>query len=568
MASRVWLRLSRSTSSGMRVVLLTINASFVHTSLGARYLEAVCREAGVTLAVVESNINEGIEVITGKVARLHAELLLCSVYIWNRRIMEDVCTRIRLMDPGVTIAWGGPEVSGGWEEILAQGDVDYVVCGEGEAVILSLIGALAQGERPRGAGITWRGGPKPRVEMLQDLDKLPFPYAYEKWQQNKIYYFETSRGCPYTCAYCLSSCDPHVRYMSVDNAKARLSHMVGRVPLIKFVDRTFNADPARARGLWEFLQGTEGETRFHFEICAHLLSGEDFALLADPRAQRFQLEVGLQSISPTSLQAVNRHVDANQTLDRVKRLVQLGTAEVQLDLIAGLPEETPATFLHAVNAALAALPHRLYLGFLKLLPGTPLRQRAGDLGLVFLPFAPYEVLRTPHMSSHDFLYFKSLAQALDRCYNSQQAERALRYALTQATLSGVQVLERLSAAEGVTVQESVYLALQTHVPDPEVLRELCRFDYLLHEPHKRVPAVLMGEQPPEDTAVREIVYKQPERLFAALPHRRGEKPGAVLRQLRWGKFSRQALALLALPDECEVLFDHGLPRKARVCILH
>ncbi|MBT9176313.1 MAG: hypothetical protein DDT20_00626 [Firmicutes bacterium] len=553
----------------MQVVLLALNASFVHTSLSARCLDAVCREAGIKLEVVESNINEGAEVISHRVAELRPKLLLCSVYIWNRRLMEDICTRIRLMDPGVIIVWGGSEVSGGWEEILLRTDVDYVACGEGEGLILRLIGALEQGEKPQGAGITWRGGPEPTAESMpvQALDDLPFPYVSETWLQNKIYYFETSRGCPYNCAYCLSSREAGVRYMSVETAKTRLSQMAGKVPLIKFVDRTFNAEPKRARELWGFLLGAKEETRFHFEICAHLLTEDDFRLLADPRAQRFQFEVGLQSASPMSLRAVSRHMDATQTLEKVKRLVQLSTVEVQLDLIAGLPEESLATFLTAVNAALLALPHRLHLGFLKLLPGTLLRQRAKELSLVYLPFAPYEVLRTPHMSPHDFFYLKRLSRVLERYYNLRQAENALRYVLGQGVLTGAEMLEQLDAADSKPVQECVYLALQTHVPLPQVLRELCRFDYLLHEPHKRVPEALLVEQQPEDQATRDIVYGDPERLVAALPHRRGEKPGSVLRQLRWGKFSREALAELRLPDDCEVLFDHSLPRAARVCVL-
>ena len=549
----------------MQVVLLALNASFVHTSLSARYLEAVCGQAGIKLAVIESNINEGADLLASRALGLRPELLLCSVYIWNRRLMEDICTRIRLIDPTVTIVWGGPEASGGWEEIVLRHDVDYVVCGEGEGSISRLIRALEHGETPDGMGVTWRGGPRPKVEGVQDLDMLPFPYGNESWLPSKIYYFETSRGCPYNCAYCLSSREAGVRYMSVGAAKARLARMlVGKVPLIKFVDRTFNADPERARELWEFLLCSGEETRLHFEICAHLLTADDFRLLADPRAKRFQFEVGLQSASLSSLRAVNRLVDASHTLQAVRQLVQLGTVEVHLDLIAGLPAESLATFTTAVNAALAARPHRLHLGFLKLLPGTLLRQRAGELGLVYLPFAPYEVLVTPHLTAHDMFYLKNLAKVVDRFYNSRQAENALRYALTQGALSGLELLQRLYEADSSTVQESVYLALEQSVTSPETLRELCRFDYLSHEPHKRIPELLLGEQPPEDQRVRDVVYHEPERLFAALPHRRGEKPGSTLRQLRWGKFSRAASAELRLPVGCEVLFDHSRPRGERV----
>jgi len=547
----------------MKVVLLALNASFTHTSLSARCIGAVCAEAGFELEVVELNINEGAEVIAGRVVVTRPQLLLCSVYIWNRRLMEDVCTRVRLMRPEVVIAWGGPEVSGEGEGILARGHADYVVCGEGEEAVLQLICALEQGKPPEAAGIAWQGGSLPRKESRQDLDNLPFPYADEPWTKNKIYYFETSRGCPYNCTYCLSSREAGVRFMSLCTAKARLSQMVGKVPLIKFVDRTFNADPQRARDLWEFLLELPTETRFHFEVCAHLLTTADFVLLAERRATRFQFEVGLQSASPQSLLAVNRYTDAVQVLHTVRDLVALGTVEVHLDLIAGLPHETLATFLSGLDSALKALPHRLHLGFLKVLPGTELRRQAEELGMVYLPYAPYEVLRTPDMTPTDFLYLKTAAKTLDRYYNSRQAEQALRYVLRLAKITGSQTLERLSVMGENTVQESAYVALQAHVAEPEVLKELCRFDYLMHEPHVRVPDMLLGESPQEERAVRDLVYGDSDRLLVALPHRQGDKPGVILRRLRWGKFNAEACAVLGLPHGGEVLFDHSLPRSTR-----
>ena len=548
----------------MRAVLLAVNASFSHNSLAARYLAAACRESGVPLGIVESNINERAEVITARLVQEAPDILLCSVYIWNRRLMEDVCTRISVMYPKLKIVWGGPEVGGSLEEMFSRLPfLAYLCQGEGEEVLPSLLKSLGAGEEPCGVGISSRQYMERTVATVKCLDTLPDPYEKEPTlSPHKLHYFESSRGCPYNCAYCLSARESGVRFMSLAVAKKRLEALSAKVQLIKFVDRTFNADPARARELWQYLLDLPGDCRFHFEICAHLLTEQDFALLDDPRAARFQFEVGLQSTFPSALAAINRPMNPGAVLDKVERLVADGRIEVHLDLIAGLPSEGMTDFLGSLNAALAVRPQRLHLGFLKVLPGTALtalRER-DDYGI--LPYAPYEVLRTPVMTPLNFAELKELERALERFYNGRRSKAALSYAL-QCLLPSELLAQLARAGEGL-VEERLYLALATSVPDAALLQELSRFDFLALEPHRQLPPSLAPGAGDEGRLLREIVYGELEQLWRLLPSRQGEKPGSILRSLRLGVFCRDTMEHLGFAESNAIIFDHARPINTRM----
>ncbi|MBS3938120.1 MAG: DUF4080 domain-containing protein [Peptococcaceae bacterium] len=549
----------------MKAVLLGVNASFSHTSLAVRYLAAACLEKGVALTVVEANINERAENIALRLLGEEPALLLCSVYIWNRNLVEDVCTRLSTMLPELIVVWGGPEVSGNPANLFAKlSFLDYLCQGEGELLMPHLLTALREGRVPKHTGISTRENLEVGSAQVKNLDELPDPYdGEESYSPHKLYYFETSRGCPYSCAYCLSAGGDGVRFMSVDLAKLRLASLSAKVGLIKFVDRTFNADARRARELWSYLLELPGSCRFHFEICAHLLTEADFALLADPRAKRFQFEVGLQTTSPEALALIHRHMSADRVLENVRRLVAAGNVEVHLDLICGLPGEGLADFMQSFDAALGALPDRLHLGFLKVLPGTSLSSLMdeGDYGV--LPYAPYEVLRAPGMSPQAFLRVKKMEQALERFYNSRRSRQAVLYALkhTQPNELFASLLGS-SLGEG-SPEEALCFALATKVPDRYLLQELCRFDFLMHEPHREVPPSLILGVDEERRLLRGIVYGDKENLYKVLPHRRDEKPGAILRHLRLGTFNPATMAHLGLAGRSACLFDHTLPPRER-----
>lgn len=553
----------------VKAVFLAMNASYTHTSLSLRYIYTACVEKGVSLECIETNINERAERIAELVAEHAPSVVLCSVYIWNARLMSDVCTRLRLMLPTLVIIWGGPEVSFSPNEVLCEHQyVDYLCLGEGERVVPALIGALTHGIDPIGiSGVCSRAAIIEGRPIVDNLDELPDPYAQEEsFSKGRLYYFETSRGCPYSCAYCLSSAQAGVRFMSIPMAKARLQRLSTQVELVKFVDRTFNASPARARELWNYMINLPGNCRFHFEICAHLLEEQDFEILSRPEAVRFQFEVGLQSTYEPALTAINRTMDTTKLLANVARLLTLGTVEVHVDLIAGLPGESLPRFLTTFDEAMSTLPHRLHLGFLKLLPGTSLRRDSSKHGYAFLPFAPYEVLRSSELSAIEFLHLKHIEHNLNRYYNSGIATNTMRYALSFIKPS---VLFTLLPVD-VSVQqwyESLGVSLWGKVLDDVLLQDLLRFDFCLGEPHRRIPETLEHGPGDEDKALREMLYGDEQKIYNVLPHRRGEKPGHILRALRLAYFRPATLEYLGLGEGTACIFDYSLPPSERTFVI-
>lgn len=545
----------------LKPLFLAINASYSHTSLSARYILAACAEAGIHLEVVETNTNERAERVAHLVAEHDPTVLLCSVYIWNIRLMEDVCTRLKLMFPNLVIIWGGPEVALNPEEVLAQYPyVDALCLGEGEVVTPRILKALASGD-PLGTteGLAYRGGDNIARPRVNNLDQLPDPYGVgEEFTVNKLYYFETSRGCPYNCAYCLSSAEAGVRFMSIPEAKRRLDFLSQQVPLVKFVDRTFNANPMRARVLWEYMLGLPGDCRFHFEICAHLLEEEDFDVLSRPEAARFQFEVGLQSTHGPALLAINRAMDTNKLLKNVSRLLGLETVEVHVDLIAGLPSEDLQHFLTTFDEAMSVCPHRLHLGFLKLLPGTALRREADKHGYAFLPYAPYEVLRSRDLTPGDLMHLKGLEHNLNRYFNSNVAIHSIRYALSVSKPSELFTLITGEVSAQHT-HEFLLESLAGHVPDKQLLQDLLRFDFCQAEPHRKIPEGFQYGPGDEDKVLRELLYGDDPEVYSLLPHRLGEKPGTILRSLRLAYFRPATLEYLGLGDGHTCVFDHSCP---------
>ena len=538
----------------MNTTLLALNSSFSHTSLAARYLRAAGNGAGHEVSLVEMTVNERAEAISRAVFATRPEVLGCSVYIWNVRLMSDVCVRLKLLIPQLVIVWGGPEVVGEEASLCLEYPLVDVFCiGEGESAFPEILDNLANGI-PVDRVIT--GSPT-------NLESLLDPYgAQHEFDQNRLHYFETSRGCPYNCAYCISSRERGVRYLPEQIVLSRLGALVPRVPLVKFVDRTFNADAPRARRLWEHLLSLPGGCRLHCEICAHLLTEDDFAFFARVDARRLQLEIGLQSASPHALAAVNRRIDPEAVLSAVRRLVGLRTVEVHLDLIAGLPGEGYRQFLASFEMAIACRPHRLHLGFLKLLPGTELRSQADMYRMRYLPFAPYEVLATEDISAEEMLLLKGLEEAVEFYYNSRRFVHSVS-ALLDAC-SAVDLFQDLSHSRVINAERALFDAGLGRGIAEALLRELLLLDFLLREPHRAPPAWL-AEGSNEQVLLREIVYGTHERLHVALPHRQGEKPGLVLRDLRLCVLSAPTKRHLGHdPDSLFFLIDHGQPMHARV----
>lgn len=450
----------------VKALLVGINAKFVQTNLAIRLIKGwaearsrAVRDGRAGVEIGEWNINQSPSSIVRGIVEREPDVVLFSVYIWNRETVFRVADDLRLLLPDALIVMGGPEVSWTAADILAGVPaVDAIAAGEGEATVAELIDRVADlcgvnlagagGEnaaagnavadrrknisdipglfaRDGDGGIRF-GGARP---LIENLDEIPFPYSAGKLDfdpENRIVYYESSRGCPYSCAYCLSANDSRVRYRSLERVLADIDFFLQEgFPLVKFVDRTFNLDPARYLAIWRHIaERFNGKTTFHFEIAGEGLSDEAFAVLEGMPRGAVQFEIGIQSTNPETLRAVHRAGDTRALFEKIRRIPR--TIHVHVDLIAGLPGEGFARFGRSFDDVWSLGADMLQLGFLKILPGAPMEGIAKGLeGYLWSAHPPYEVLETPDLSWRELLRLKDVEHLADGWFNSGLARHAL-----------------------------------------------------------------------------------------------------------------------------------------------
>jgi radical SAM superfamily enzyme YgiQ (UPF0313 family) len=420
----------------MKILLTTLNAKYVHTSLALWYLYQYCREEYPGLVLKEFNINQELAWVCGEIFRERPAVVAFSCNIWNLDAVLKICRRLRQVAPEIRFILGGPEVSADSKQIMsANPAVDWIVVGEGEITFKEYLEQLGQ-VKPnwhRVAGLVYRDGEmivvNPRRPQITNLGSIPFPYPEDLTPfRKKLVYYETSRGCPFQCQYCLSANEQGVRFFPPETVKRDfLRFIAAQVIQVKLVDRTFNCNREWAKTLWRFLLEHPGVTNFHFEIVGDLLDEESLAILSQAPAGLFQFEIGVQSTNPETLRLVKRRTDWTRLQERVRQLIRTTRVFVHLDLIAGLPGEDYRSFARTFNETMALEPHRLQLGFLKMLRGSGLRAQAEVFGYQFMQEAPYEVLANPWLSYAELLQLKDIEHVLERFYNSGRFRGALRY---------------------------------------------------------------------------------------------------------------------------------------------
>lgn len=566
----------------MKILLAAVNAKFIHTNLAIRDLKrmAVSR-FGIPADMIvlrEFTINQYPGEILGELARQAPDVLCLSAYIWNIGEILEITQDFKLIFPDVPIILGGPEVSYDTQDFLRQNlQIDGVLVGEGELSFGQLCQELlGQRRLDRVASLVWREGsgkirsnaPAPPL----DMSLLQFPYEQDLSDAGgRILYYESSRGCPYQCQYCLSSQEQGVRFRPLEQVLEDLRLILKAAPrLLKFVDRTFNCQKRRALAIWRFLcEHDNGVTQFHFELSADLLDRDCLEFLQGVRPGLFQFEIGVQSTNDSTVRAVRRGARFEDIACVVRRLRGKDNIPLHLDLIAGLPFENYGSFGKSFDDVMALRPHQLQLGFLKLLRGSGLRRDAQNYGITYSPRAPYEVLATREMPYRDLALLKDIEEMTELYYNSAAFTATLEYLMALA-LSPFRLFEALSRfyrengfAASAHSRYELYDILDSFLQNQSILenlseprlRELMLFDLCRHEKPRKLPRCLGRMEELPSVKRREQVlrlYEDETFVNRFLPEYQGLVPQQLCRSAHVEFFSFDPAPFLVQPPSVQI----------------
>ena len=403
----------------MNILLTAINAKYIHSNPAVYSLRAyACRYGGSRyeeeIRIAEYTINQPADEILMDIYVRHPDILCISCYLWNISYVEQLIREIPKILPDTKVWLGGPEVSYNAREMLnVYPGLAGVMCGEGEQIFLELLETYAAGNEPEEI-LTAR-------EAL-DLSSIPFIYEHIEDFDNRIVYYESSRGCPFSCSYCLSSIDKCLRFRDPDLVRRELQFFIDHeVPQVKFVDRTFNCRHDHAMAVWSYIKEHDrGITNFHFEVAADLLNDEEIALIRSMRPGLIQLEIGVQSTNPDTVREIRRRMDLAKVEENVAAVREARNIHQHLDLIAGLPYEDYDSFARSFDRVYAMKPDQLQLGFLKVLKGSLMHEKTEEYGLVYQDRPPYEVLSTKWLPYRDVIRLKKIEEMVEVYYNSGQ----------------------------------------------------------------------------------------------------------------------------------------------------
>ena len=419
----------------MKILLAACNAKYIHSNLAVYDLKAYSSDYDKEVLLREYTINQPKDEILKDIYGSGADVVCFSCYIWNISFVRELIRDLAKILPETAFWAGGPEVSYDAEKFLTEmPEMTGVLVGEGEKTFHDLLEYYIDGKGSLGEirGIAYRDGEEIRHNgwrELMNLSEIPFVYQHLEEFENRIIYYESSRGCPFSCSYCLSSIDKKLRFRDLELVKKELQFFLDhKVPQVKFVDRTFNCKHEHAMAIWKYiLEHDNGVTNFHFEVSADLLRDEEMNLMAKMRPGLIQLEIGVQSTNPKTIRAIHRHMDLDKLKRCVDRVHSFRNIHQHLDLIAGLPYEDYDTFHRSFNDVYQMKPDQLQLGFLKVLKGSLMQGEAEKYGIVHKEKEPYEVLSTNWLPYGDVLKLKAVESMVEVYYNSGQFQHTLEY---------------------------------------------------------------------------------------------------------------------------------------------
>ena len=421
----------------MKILLAACNAKYIHSNLAVYNLKSCSGEYSSSVVVKEYTINQIRDDILKDIYLEQPDVVCFSCYIWNISFVRELVPDLKKILPQVEFWAGGPEVSYDAVEFLKKNPAFFgVMVGEGEETFHELAGYYIE-RKPETLsgirGVAFRDENKGRDIVhtgwreLMDLSKVPFAYSNLTEFKNRIIYYESSRGCPFSCSYCLSSIDKKLRFRDIELVKKELQFFIdNKVPQVKFVDRTFNCKHDHAMEIWRYItENDNGITNFHFEISADLLRAEELALMKTMRPGLIQLEIGVQSTNPQTIKAIRRTMDFEKLKGIVEQIHSFGNIHQHLDLIAGLPYEGYDSFHKSFCDVYALRPEQFQLGFLKVLKGSYMMEMTGEYQILYKDREPYEVLSTAWLTYGEILRLKMVESMVDVYYNSGQFKNTL-----------------------------------------------------------------------------------------------------------------------------------------------
>lgn len=570
----------------MKILLTTLNAKFIHSSLALAYLQVFC-QADHDTQIREYTINEPVYKILADIYTCQPDVVCFSCYIWNIELIKTICADLKQVLPSVKIIAGGPEVSYDAMELLAENPaIDYVIRGEGEMTLWELLPCIQSGISPEDiAGVSYRQqGIVENQErpLIQNLDDIPFPYennlaAYK----NKIIYYETSRGCPFNCSYCLSSTIKGVRYFSLERVKKDMKFLMdNKIPQVKFVDRTFNADEKRARSIMEFIIANNQVTSFHFEIDATILSAQMLTFLRQVPTGMFDFEIGVQSTYPPTLDAVNRNSNWKKQRENIVQLLGFGNVHIHLDLIAGLPQEGYERFGDSFNDVYDLAPDVIQLGFLKLLKGSPLYRQHREHDYRFSVRPPYQVLENQYITYPQLLKLSLIEDLLSRYYNTGMAVNLLNAIISHSYQRNAfafwqSLAEYLDHNDffryghnRIEEYKRMHQFIQDCHQENPLYFELLKLDFLINNRERNLPPLFVSHNPDDNSEILYSWLKDAEFIVQYIPEFQDRPPREIRRQVRLEYLRLDAYFQLADQPVPTLFVYNKLGAKARIIRLN
>lgn len=543
----------------MNVLLTTLNSKYIHSSLSIRYLRSYCQDVLPNIDLEEYTINQNVDFITGEIFKKKPDVVAFSCYIWNIDETLQIAEGLKTVKKDIKIILGGPEVSFNSKEMLEKFSfIDFIIYGEGEETFKDLLLELKNKDYNFNDidGLVYRFGDqiigtKPRM-AIENLDDIPSPFDGDLSEfRNKIVYFESSRGCPFNCNFCLSSTINGVRFFSIERVKSDLKRLIdAEVRQVKFVDRTFNANKIYAFDIMNFIMEQNVENiNFHFEVTAHLLDDEMLDFLKKVPKGLFQFEIGVQSTNEKTIKAIDRTTDFKKLSEVVKRIKDYSNIHQHLDLIAGLPYEDYQSFRNSFNDVYDLKPDKLQLGFLKLLKGSKLRDKKGEHGFKFINKAPYEVLETSYISYQEILRLKIIEDLVEKYGNETDFIHSIGYTINNYYSSPFDFFEDFSLYweqkeyhkrnhSKKDLYKIFFEFYREKIGDNlRVFNEVLKYDFIYNNKNPNLPKFIYSYDKEEIRSIRHDFLGNEKNVEKYLSDYKDTKVKKIIKEIHFEKFN-------------------------------